>query len=122
MPHFTIQVSPRGPIIEALVGVSVPRREALLAAGHAVPKVMQIRGLLDTGASHSALDPIVLNALALTPTGTVLVNTPTTGAAPVSVDQYDVAFLIPVTDSPPLFNKTLPVMASSCSPPRGSTP
>ncbi len=112
MAHFTIQVSPRGPIVDALVGVSVPRRDALVAAGQAVPNVMQIRGLLDTGASHSAMDPMILNTLGLTPTGTVLVNTPTTGSAPVSVDQYDVAFMIPVANSPPLFNKTLPVTAS----------
>jgi hypothetical protein len=110
--HFTIQVSPQGPIVNAIVGVSVPRRDALVAAGQPVPNVVQIRGLLDTGASHSGLDPIVLTALGLTPTGTVMVNTPTTGTTPVAVDQYDVAFLIPVQNGPPLFNQTLPVTAT----------
>lgn len=112
MPHFTIQVSPQGPIVDAFVGVSIPRRQALLAAGQNVPNPIQIRGLLDTGASHSAVDPSVLTALGLTPTGTALVNTPTTGAAPVTVDQYDVAFLIPIDKGVPLINQTLPVTAS----------
>lgn len=112
MPHFTIQVSPQGPIIQAVVAPSLPRIQALTNAGHTVPTPVQIRGLLDTGASRSGLDPSVLTALGLTPTGTVLVNTPTTGTTPVSVDQYDVALMIPAGNGAPLLTQTLPVTAT----------
>jgi hypothetical protein len=84
----------------------------LLAAGQLVPNPVQIRGLLDTGASGTAIDPTVLTALGLTPTGTTLVLTPTTGNTPQPADQYDVGFLIPAPNGAPLFSQTLPVMAS----------
>lgn len=112
MAHFTLQVEPRGPIIAALVGVSVPRRAALLAANQPVPDVIPIRALLDTGASNTAIDPIVLSALGLTPTGSTLVNTPTTGATPQAADLYDVAFIIPAGNAAPLFSQTLAVFSS----------
>ncbi|MGH9385441.1 MAG: aspartyl protease family protein [Vicinamibacterales bacterium] len=120
MSHFTLQVSPSGPIVDAIVGVSLPRRNALLAANQQVPNTVSIRGLLDTGASGTAVDPSVLTALGLTPTGTILVNTPTTGANPVSVDQYDVAFIIPgPPKGSPLLSLTLPVVASELLIPQG---
>lgn len=112
MAHFTLQVTPAGPIIEAFVGVSIPRREALLAAGQTVPNPIHIRGLLDTGASGTCVDPSVLAALGLTPTGTVPVSTPTTGATPVVVDQYDIGLIIPAGNGQPLLSQTLPVVAS----------
>lgn len=82
-------------------------------AGQQVPNIIPIRGLLDTGASNTAVDPSVLTALGLTPTGTCLVNTPTTGATPQTTDLYDVSFVIPAPQGIPLFSQTLPVMASS---------
>ena len=113
MPHFSLQVSQSGPIIDAIVGVSIARRAALVAAGQTVPATVQIRALLDTGASNTAIDPVVLTSLSLTPTGTVLVSTPTTGAAPQIVSQYDVGFMIPgPTGGAPLLSQTLPVIAS----------
>lgn len=106
-------MSPSGPIVEAYVGVSVPRRTALIAAKQQVPNPIPIRGLLDTGATGTAIDPSVLTALGLTPTGTILVNTPTTGANPATVEQYDVAFVIlGPPNGTPLFSQTLPVVAS----------
>jgi hypothetical protein len=114
VPHFTLQVSPSGPIIDAIVGVSMARSAALVAAGQAIPPAVQIRALLDTGASNTAIDPAVLNSLGLTPTGTVLVSTPTTGPAPQTVSQYDVGIMIPgPTGGAPLLSQTLPVIASS---------
>jgi len=100
-------------MIDAVVGVSFARRDALIAAGQTVPAAIRIRGLLDTGASGTAVDPSVLTALGLTPTGTALVSTPTTGAAPLTVNQYDVGLLIPgPTGGAPLLSQTLPVVAS----------
>ena len=95
---------------------------ALLAANLPVPNPVQIRGLLDTGASGTAIDPSVLTALGLTPTGTTLVNTPTTGATPQVAEQYDVGFVIPGPNGPPLFSQTLPVIASELVVLRASMP
>lgn len=84
----------------------------MLAANQQVPVGVPIRALLDTGASSTAIDPSVLATLGLTPTGSCMVNTPTTGATPQAADLYDVAFLIPAGKmSPPLFNQTLAVMS-----------
>ena len=108
-----MQMEPGGPIITAFVGVSIPRRDALKAANQQVPTPVQMRALLDTGASGTCIDPSVLTALALTPTGTALVNTPTTGTTPQTTDLYDVAIMIPgPPGATPLFSQTLPVMAS----------
>jgi hypothetical protein len=99
-------------MVDAFVSVSQPRRAALLAAKQPVPNPVQIRGLLDTGASGTAIDPSVLTTLGLTPTGTTLVSTPTTGATPQTVEQYDIGIVIPAPSGAPLFGQTLPVIAS----------
>jgi hypothetical protein len=105
-------MSPNGPIVSAFVSVSMPRRTALTTAGQPVPNAVRITGLLDTGASGTCIDPAVLTALGLTPTGTTLVLTPSTGATPVPAEQYDVSFVIPAPNGAPLFSQTLAVTAS----------
>lgn len=95
MPHFTLQVTAGGPILSATVWVSAPRQDALRLAGQPFPKPVPIQALVDTGASHTCIDPSVLAALGLTPTGSVLVATPSTGSSPHKADQYDVSLLIP---------------------------
>lgn len=113
MPHFTLQTSPGGPIVNAVVAVSQPRAQVLRAAGQPVPTPVTIRALIDTGASGTCIDPSVLTALQLPQRGSVLVNTPTTGAAPVSAAQYDVALIIPgAPGDQPLVFQTIPVIAS----------
>lgn len=111
-PHFTLKASPNGPIVTAHVCVSTSRIQALSAAGQSIPNPVQVLGLLDTGASGTAVDLSVLTSLGLTPTGTIDVNTPTTGNTPQPADQYDVGFLIPAPGGAPLFSQTLPVIAS----------
>lgn len=114
MPYFTRQVAPSGDlIVVALIGVSLARRSALVAAKRAVPKPVQIQGLVDTGASATCIDPSVLSQLGLTPTGTTLVNSPTTGQQPVVADTYDVSLTIYATaNQPPLIHHTVPAVAS----------
>lgn len=101
MPFFTLQVSPAGPIVEAFVGVSAGRMAALQQLRQSVPAPQHIRALLDTGASHTCIDPIVLQALALQPTGQVQVHTPTTGGTPAVCNQYDISLLIPAPNGLP---------------------
>ncbi len=112
MAHFTLQSSPNGPILNALVAVSQARATALTAAGREVPNAVPVFALVDTGASCTCVDPSVLENLRLTPTGNVSVNTPSTGATPHSADQYDVALIIPAANGPALVFQTIPVVSS----------
>ncbi len=112
MPHFTLQISASGPIVNAIVAVSQPRAAALKAAGGTIPAPVTIRALIDTGASSTCIDPSVLTQLQLPQRGATMVNTPTTGATPVSIAQYDVALVIPAgKGDQPLVFQTIPVIA-----------
>ena len=118
MPFFTLQLDPAGggPILQAVVSVSAPRAAALQQANEAIPQFQVIRALVDTGASHTCIDPSVLSALGLTPSGSTDCFTPTTGATPVPKDTYDVGFnIIAQVGIPHLGIETLSVMESSLS-------
>ncbi len=101
MPFFTLQTSPAGPIVDAFVGVSAGKVAALQQAQQQVPPLQRIRALIDTGASGSCVDPMVLTALGLQATGQVAVHTPTTGSTPAMCSQYDVSILIPAQNALP---------------------
>ena len=91
MPHLTLQITNGGPILDVLIGVSHARAQALQQAGQLVPNPIQIRGLIDTGASCTCIDPGVLNALNLAPTGVTPMLTPSTGAQAHHANVYDVS-------------------------------
>lgn len=110
MPHFTLQMLPAGPMADAFIGVSQPRGVALLQAHQTIPALQQVRVLIDTGASGTCVDPSVLAALGLTPTGQVPVCSATSGTTPVMCDQYDVALMIP-SPTGPFVAQTIPVTA-----------
>src|ERR1035438_4967701 len=103
-----------GPILIGFIGVSQARRTALAAAAQPIPSFIPIRGLIDTGASGTCIDPSVLTTLGLTPTGSVTVNTPSTGSSPHTADQYDVSLMIPsgTTTQPALVVQNLAVMCA----------
>ncbi len=82
-------------MIDLHVSASGPRLTALRDAGLPWPQMQAIRGLVDTGASHTCMDPSVLTALGLQPTGSVPMLTPSTGATPMHADTYDVGIVIP---------------------------
>jgi hypothetical protein len=94
MPHFTLPIDPAGPVVTAAVFVSEGRRAALLAEGLTIPAHRIIRALVDTGASFTSIEPEVLRALELTPTGTIDIVTPSTGKDVHTTDTYDVDFII----------------------------
>jgi len=112
MPHFTLSLTQQGAILIAVVGVSAARASALKDANLPIPKYEKVTAMVDTGASSTCIDPSVLLALNLTPTGSVLVKTPSTGLQPVSADQYDVSLIVPSSDTShvPLAIATLPVI------------
>jgi hypothetical protein len=94
--QFTLQLDPaNGPVLTVVIGVSVARGDALMTAGQPVPAGISARALIDTGASCTCVDPSILAKLALTPTGTVSVHTPSTGPAAHLAEQYDVSLIIP---------------------------
>jgi hypothetical protein len=100
-------------MIAAVVGVSQARGNALLQAGQPVPEPIKIQAMIDTGASGTCIDPSVLDQLNLTPTGSIQVNSPTTGTQPVVADQYDVSLVIFCGPGQiPLAHFTLPVLKS----------
>ena len=100
-------------MLNAFVGVSQSRADALRAANLPVPPPTHVIALVDTGASGTCVDPLVLKGLGLTPTGSIPVLTPSTGATPHTADQYDVSILIPSSQIQiPLSIPALPVMCS----------
>ena len=113
MPHLTLRVSPGGPLLDILVGVSQAREEALKKASQPVPPLVKGLALVDTGASCSCMDPSIFSSLGLTPTGSVLVYTPSTGTTPHNADQYDVSLLIPLVVPISRRFSSLPVTASN---------
>ena len=66
------------------------------AANQTVPQPIQIRGLVDTGASTTAIDPTIIQALGIQATGSMAIVTPSTGSTPVQVNTYDVGIVIPL--------------------------
>ena len=113
MSYFTRQFSPNGPVLTALVGVSQARKNSLEGSGLPVPAPSQILGLVDTGASCTCIDPLIIKALGLTSKGSIPVDTPSTGTTPILADQYDVSLSIwATTTHPPLVINNLAVICS----------
>jgi hypothetical protein len=112
VPHFTLDVDAAGPVVNAQINVSEGRRAALEAQGTTVPSPRVVRALIDTGASFSSVEPLVLTALGLTPTGTIDFVTPSTGQNVVTTDTYDVDVVIYAgQNDPPLSMPNLRVAA-----------
>jgi hypothetical protein len=104
-----------GPVLDVHVGVSSPRRRMLEAASLAVPPNQPCRLLIDTGASCTCVDKWVIQSLALTPSGSTEVHTPSTGAGnPHSCNQYDVSLIIPHSELSRIFH-AIPVIESEFS-------
>ena len=113
MAHFTLQIENAGPLLNVQIGVSGPRMAALEQANRPIPPVFSARGLVDTGASCTAIDPSVVTDLELSPTGDMAAITPgtTPGTKPVDVSQYDVGVLIyGINNLNPLVIPVLPVI------------
>lgn len=121
MPHFTLSITQQGPLLIAFVGVSEARESALKANNVSVPNLVRVAALVDTGASATCLDPTILTTLGLTPTGSTLVSTPSTGNTPVQADQYDISLLVPPAGNSqvPLFLGTLPALSCGDLAPQG---
>ncbi len=95
MPHLTLPIGAGGPVLEFFVGVSSPRADALRLAGQTVPPPILVRGLIDTGASCTCIDPAILQSLGVVSTGTVPTHTPSTQiGAPHIANQFDISMIL----------------------------
>ena len=94
MPHLTLQISAGGPILDLIIGPSVPRLVALNNANQPIPGMLKIRGLVDTGASQTCVDPACLSKLGLSPTGFTHIHTPSTRGTPHRCNQFDVQLVL----------------------------
>ncbi len=116
MPQLTISIGPDGPVVDVRVGLSGPRLSAIIAARLKPANPIGERALIDTGASCTCIDHTVVKALGLTPTGTTLIHSASTGGAPTSVSTYDIAlFLITSDQQSHSMQITLPVVAVDLS-------
>ena len=114
MPQLALNISPNGPVINVLIGVSEARASALAAAGQPVPGLVGASALVDTGASHTCIDPRIMAELRLTPTGLVEVTAPAATVPSQTAEQFDVSLTIPagIGDAPLIF-PALPVFVSN---------
>jgi len=96
---------------------SLPRQQALKAAGVAVPQITSGTFLVDTGASSTVVDASLITPLGLTPTGVAMCHTPSTGQAALPFNQYDVMLFIPGTapGQIPWIIEALPIMECDLS-------
>jgi len=117
VPSINASIGPSGPLLNVLVGLSVPHRAAVMKAGGTIPSYVTGQFLLDTGASCTCIDPAFVTKLGLTPTGTVGMQTPSTGDTPAQCYQYDVSLFIPddARGSTGYFIDAIPVIETGLS-------
>lgn len=84
-----------GPLVKVVLGVSAARGDALLENGFPVPADVSAKGLVDTGASCTCVDPRVVKALDLVQRGSASVYSSTSGPSySVQSPQYDLSLSI----------------------------
>ena len=116
MPSLTALLGVDGPIVEIAVGVSAARQAALRAAGISVAGPVLAKGLIDTGASCTCVDPTIVEQLGLTPTGTCPMHTPSSGTTAHICNLFDVAVAIYMdVDQVHVASFTLPVAEAELS-------
>jgi hypothetical protein len=117
MPILSLPIAADGPVVLLAVSPSASRIKALNASKIPVPEPVVIRGLVDTGASCSAVDPTVIKRLGIEATGNVSILTASTGETPHACEQYDVALMLVM---PPqdvhVLSVTIPVLQAHLNP------
>lgn len=72
----------------------MPHRAAQTASGKPIPSAVTGTFLIDTGASTTCVDPGLVAPLGLTPSGAVMIQTPSTSGTAHACAQYDVFLYI----------------------------
>jgi hypothetical protein len=91
MPHVSVPMGYRGPVIDVAIGRSRKGHEGLPGTGWDLPEPILVSALVDTGASTTCVDSAILNRLGLTAIECVPVLTPSTAGQPHMTPYYDVS-------------------------------
>lgn len=114
MRGLTLKILSSGALIDVSVGLVDARRRVLQREGRECPPPVQVKLLIDTGASTSLIDEGVMRTLQLTPTSATSYHSSSTGGVPQDCDMYDVQlFLGGMATSNNLQIDPIPVMANS---------
>lgn len=119
MPHLTKPFIGKSCLIQVWIGVSQVRKNALIKVNKPVPKPQLATALVDTGASISAVDPSLIAALSLVPTGTTQIHSPTTGSEATTRFMYDVSVFLYDQVSNHILEQAIPVTESVLKQPQG---
>lgn len=94
MPLITTAIEPDGLFVRCRIGPSRRRALELAKVSRPVSGPIDLRAILDTGASCTCVDSALIARLGLTPTGAVELHTPSTGGTPHRCEQYDVSLSV----------------------------
>lgn len=101
MPTLTFSVQPDGLLIPVMIGLDAPSCRALQQAGQAIPRPLQLTGVMDTATDVPAIAPRVLKVLALPQLGSAQTHT---ASGSVTVGIYEVSLsILPPAGSAPMF-------------------
>lgn len=96
VPSFTAQLpnlQAVGPVVDMRVWVGTAAENALKKAQANVPPPFAVKGMVDTGATGSVIQPAVAQNLGLQPVGVVTISTPSSANVPCF--QYVVRLMFP---------------------------
>jgi predicted aspartyl protease len=75
------------------VWIGTPVEEVIRKAGRQVPQPVAVKGMIDTGATSSLIQPAIARQLGLKPVGVVPISTPSSENVPCY--QYVLRFVFP---------------------------
>jgi len=110
LPSLNISLSSGQPLIQVFVAVSLPRQQAMIAAGIEIPPPKAGTFLIDTGASCTCVDQSLMEGLGIAPTGVINIQTPSTEGGSHACNTYDVMFFIPDNQNTGYVIEALPVV------------
>lgn len=102
MPEISGPIEAAGAYIPIRIMQSPELVQALGAAGLSPATPTTILALLDTGASISALDPLLIRQLGLQERGLTHIHTPSTGPAVASCREFDAMISLGASEAEPL--------------------
>jgi predicted aspartyl protease len=96
VPSFTSQLpnlQAVGPVVDMRVWIGGPVEQVLKKADSKVPPPVPVKGMIDTGATGSVIQPTIAQTLGLQPVGVVSISTPSSMNVPCY--QYVVRLILP---------------------------
>jgi len=96
MPSFTSQLpnlQASGPLVDMRVWVGTALELALKKEGAPIPEPVAAKGMIDTGATGSVIQPALVEQIGLEPVGLVHISTPSSDNVPCHL--YSVRLMFP---------------------------